>query len=599
MPIRVQAPDGTLVEFPDGTDREVMRSAMAKRFPAGSQFATPGAELRSYEPTLRDQLGSLVQDGLSALGFSNQKAGQAAANITGSRGLGTEQMGGVDLVPGLSNVLAGTDAQRDFQEGRNVSGTLNTIAAGLAPGPVGAGVKQAGQQGARLAAQASAINQQAPGTKLVVPRAMDPDPNAVSKTFADAAGRGAGVPVLGTPLQEGVQAARTAANTRVGEAVARSGADAGIEGAGRFAQDQLGQWMHKTTKDEVSTVFEAARNMVPEGFTGQVPRLTNVLKQLAARDNAAGTAINKPVRDAIEGAVNRGFLTLDGAKDLRDFLSKQANPGAAVAQTGAESGFKQAAGALEQDIKAMIAQGGGQRATQAMRSAKEFFKRQKKTRDAVEIVMGKGAKEGAVSAERLVNRVTQLAKQSSGGDARSLARIKSVMDKGAWGSLARQSHEILGRNASGAFDPLKWSKEYQKLSNNGKVALYGKTLKAEYDNLSDFMIKFVNAQGRVGNPSRSGDLLAGAGLIQYTAESLAAGAGHALFRIMGARSFMRYWGNPRVIKAASKVARMSGRVTGPQGANVLRAAIQDLANEVSRAGGDGNALISVITGEEQ
>lgn len=39
MPIQVQGPDGQLLEFPDGTDRETMRAAMAKRYGGPSQAA--------------------------------------------------------------------------------------------------------------------------------------------------------------------------------------------------------------------------------------------------------------------------------------------------------------------------------------------------------------------------------------------------------------------------------------------------------------------------------------------------------------------------------------------------------------------------------
>lgn len=41
--IEVEAPDGSIVEFPDGTDRGVMAQAMAKRFPAPAPLADAGA----------------------------------------------------------------------------------------------------------------------------------------------------------------------------------------------------------------------------------------------------------------------------------------------------------------------------------------------------------------------------------------------------------------------------------------------------------------------------------------------------------------------------------------------------------------------------
>lgn len=44
MPIQVEGPDGQLLEFPDGTDRETMRAAMRRRYPPNFSGVTSRAE---------------------------------------------------------------------------------------------------------------------------------------------------------------------------------------------------------------------------------------------------------------------------------------------------------------------------------------------------------------------------------------------------------------------------------------------------------------------------------------------------------------------------------------------------------------------------
>lgn len=93
--IEVEAPDGTIVEFPDGTPREVMRDAMQRRFGGGGGGSAPGAPPSATPapapaapaaPADDSFMGSL----LSALGYADRTganfvrgARQGLANIVG------------------------------------------------------------------------------------------------------------------------------------------------------------------------------------------------------------------------------------------------------------------------------------------------------------------------------------------------------------------------------------------------------------------------------------------------------------------------------------------------------------------------------------
>jgi len=89
------------------------------------------AELKSYNPTQRDQLGRTLADVFGALGLNNYEANRLAAGLTGSSGAGTEQMGLADLVPGVGTGLAADEATHQFQRGDMLGGGLSTLAAAL------------------------------------------------------------------------------------------------------------------------------------------------------------------------------------------------------------------------------------------------------------------------------------------------------------------------------------------------------------------------------------------------------------------------------------------------------------------------------------
>jgi hypothetical protein len=88
MAIEVEGPDGVILEFPDGTSREVMAKAMSKRYPKGSAKPAPKAP----EPSMAASFGKgllsgaanalmapaeLLVQGMSALGIPGAKEGQA------------------------------------------------------------------------------------------------------------------------------------------------------------------------------------------------------------------------------------------------------------------------------------------------------------------------------------------------------------------------------------------------------------------------------------------------------------------------------------------------------------------------------------------
>jgi hypothetical protein len=80
QPIIVEAPDGTEVEFPAGTSREVMRSAMARRYPAQSRSAQAVQRPTSRPVTRVRAFMRAVEDGFTFNGSDEREGNDASRN---------------------------------------------------------------------------------------------------------------------------------------------------------------------------------------------------------------------------------------------------------------------------------------------------------------------------------------------------------------------------------------------------------------------------------------------------------------------------------------------------------------------------------------
>ncbi len=135
MPIEIEAPDGTIVEFPDGTPRETMRAAMAKRFPStpAPQPAASPAPATPAPRTALEQLGLGTRAAVEGLGGLAYQAAAAPQNLLSNiPGLGFLRTGG------LGDVLTQAGLPQPRDAGERVMGSAISGAAGALT-PIGAG----------------------------------------------------------------------------------------------------------------------------------------------------------------------------------------------------------------------------------------------------------------------------------------------------------------------------------------------------------------------------------------------------------------------------------------------------------------------------
>lgn len=586
MDIEIEAPDGTIVTFPAGTPESTIVDVMAKNYPKTQAYeagapvnATPGAEMRAYEPSWRDRLGGAIGDTLSSLGISQGVASDTARGLVGSAGAGQSQMGLVDLVPGPSNALAFDDMRRDFDAGRVGSGILNAIGAGL--GPAGAGAKAAIPSADRLSMQAERINaMRAPGApEITIPRALDPNPDWKSRAASEIAKRQADTPIVGPVFKEKVWDARGAIGENIEANIRGAGPQLPNQVSGDEAADAARRWISEVSKPQVDAAFKAARDTIPEGFRGKMPNLQSVFNDLSAEDAAAFINTNKPVLDMVRKALESPEgITPEGAQALKQALSRLAKPGMAVAEAAtAQPGFKRAAGALAKDIDAMIQTAGGKAGTEALRIANETFLANKPVRDAIYKVLGKGATPGNVSGEQVIARIEAMAKEKS-GDAARLFQIKAAIPDKEWSQVARTIHENMGATRDG-FDPNTWSKNWEKLSTNGKNALFGPEQVKALDDLARLQSDFMEASKNIGNPSGSGSALQGVGFVAALYHSPI----KTIRGVLGGAGFMQFMGNPRAVKAVTKMQEAMLRELPMLSRDTMRADINRVAKKKAMA----------------
>ncbi|MBS7698603.1 hypothetical protein [Chelatococcus sp. YT9] len=161
--IEVEAPDGTIVEFPDGTSIDVMRAAMQKRFGAPNNEPVPQAIQDYASDVLSGDKGrarpAIIRDQFERMPAA-QKALVAADDIARLAADGLSQ-GFVDNVGGKISEAIGigptTDERRqnteDARSRAEAAGTIAEIGGAVLPA---ASLAKAGLSTMRLAPQATA-----------------------------------------------------------------------------------------------------------------------------------------------------------------------------------------------------------------------------------------------------------------------------------------------------------------------------------------------------------------------------------------------------------------------------------------------------------
>jgi len=303
MPIQVQGPDGQMLEFPDGTPRETMKAAMAKRYGAPKSAAQPQQPEQAADPS---EGGSTLQ---FATPWKTYDTGiPLSQGVT--RGLAGVGKSIVDTGEGLGQ-LAGLVSQGDVDRRRELDAPLMATGAGTAGNVLG----QIGQMAIPVgggAKAASYVGKAAP--------------------YLGAAARAAGFTAtqpMATGQNRGVEAAKSGAFGVGGQALATGvgavarGAASHLDEAGAALANKADEFGLRLGVPEISEnpfIRTVASQMERLPFSGATKRAAAnqgaFNRQVAQTFGAKTDKITPDVFAAARNKLSNGFETLTARNNL-------------------------------------------------------------------------------------------------------------------------------------------------------------------------------------------------------------------------------------------------------------------------------------------
>lgn len=575
MPVQVQAPDGSLVEFPDGTPDDVMSSAMRKTFggPSQAQAATP-------QPTQEQPYTS------SILPFSKDAQGEVSFDSNAGL-LGTVKR--AFMLPG--DALAG-NVDTLGQEGIDRAAEFAGIFGGLSRGnPVPTAPKAvtpvapAPSQGMEAAAAANRL-----GVEL--PRAVASDNQIVQQGGKILSN----VPIGGKPM---VNASRNAIE-QLGQAATRvqEGYGSGsIPAAGAAARESITGYATKTLPEKVTKAYDAVDGLVTQNVTSPLSETAKAaLKIQAGRDNA--TLGPSSAVGVIQGAVGReGGLNYQGIKQLRTSVREMMDNPSIAPQGTSQNELQAIYSGLTADLKTAVSRGGGDKASKAFEEANQLAARTARERQALQRVLGKD-----VSDEKVFDKISSMAGSNSRADKVGLLRVRQAVGDDTWNEISSGVISKIGRDADGNFSPDRFITGYGKLSTDGKNTLFSgeKELASSLDDIAAVSRKFRQLN-QYANPSGTAQNAAGIGYLGGVFLEPTSVVGS----IVGAQVMSRVLAKPVSAKALANYSKAyEAAATAPSAKSLARLQGQSrvlsalIANETGDKGAVAN-IFQAISGVRQ
>lgn len=536
MPVQVQAPDGSLVEFPDGTPDDVMSNAMRKTFggPSPAQAApAPQPQDQSFTssilPASKDAQGNVSFDSNAGLLGMAKRAFMLP---------GDAMAGNVDPTSeeGIGRAVEFAGVFSPMSPAAGTGKTIAGLAAQDAPKPV--------SQGMEAAAAASRLG-------VDLPRAV-----ATDSSIMQQGGKAlTNIPFGGNPLRD----ASRSAIEQVGQAASRvqEGYGSGnVASAGNAAREGVSTFATKTLPEKVSKAYDAVDNLVTQNVTTPLSKTAEAaLKISQSRQNA--TLGSSPAVNIVQEAVGRGDgLNYQGIKQLRTSVREMMDNPSIAPQGTSQTELQAIYNGLTADLKGAVARGGGEKATKAFDEANQLAAKTARERQALQKILGRDT-----SDEKVFDKITSMAGSNSRADRVGLLRVRSAVGNDTWDELASGVISKLGRDSDGQFSPDRFITGYGKLSKEGKTTLFGgkQELAKSLDDIATVSRQFKQLN-QYANPSGTAQNALGAGYLggMFVEPTTVVGS------IVGARVMSNVLAKPVTAKALAKYAKAyEQQITAP------------------------------------
>lgn len=616
----------TIVEFPDGTSREVMKAALQKRFPAGAvqersgSFAPP-ANADALQAGLQQKAAQLTRGPETvpgqkiALDFLNQ--GSAASqgttpNINAQqKNLISNQVfesdaGEVMYRDPATGQVVPTDKNKhvvlrdpndntpkvyartaDTDEGRlSAAGRIL-----LAGGGSGAPTARAAIPTPNVVRPGQEVVNAAERIGVEVPRAVSTDSMATQRAAAVTRN----IPFAGDPIIKSAERTITQLGNRADDVA--SGYGAGVaqsaQGAGDAARTSINRYVTGTTAERATKLYNKVDDLVDHSVSQPLNATQSVMNTINLRREQSALPMSQAAEKLSAGVNREGGLTYEGTKGLRTYVGELLDNPSILPSDISGSELKLLYGALTDDLKNTINVAGGPQARAAFERANKYYELASNRRAELAKIVGT---DGNAPAELVFDRLVGKAGSSSRADIEALAKARKAIGSEDWGQFVSGVVAKLGRDPAGRtgpealnatdFSPQRFLTAYGKLSPAGKALLFridDKTnLARNLDDIATVSTRFKELQ-KFANPSGTAQNLAGAGLgAGFFAEPLT-----AIGTVIGGRVLGEVLSRPA---AAASIAdwsrnyeRLARTPTAPRLA-LLEVSSRNLANTLKDSG---------------
>lgn len=360
MPVRISAPDGSIVEFPDGTPDDVMANAMRKTFGGPAQQSAQPKVPSGHHLTFEE--GQRLLDAESANG---QVLSGLSGVIEGVPIVGPSVLGGVQRASaGLGSLINGEDYDKNLQEARAVTDAAKaanpgTNMAGQIAGNVGAmlplgstalGARALGITGPNLLARVGMSGLSGGVISGADTAARGGDAKDVINNSLIGGGVGSAVPAIAAGIKAGVSAIGSRisptfqalvnpeqeAARRVGVALSRDASanpssvmNTTDEAVARYAgvpvvnADRGGEVTRALTRSVANQSPEARAvidNTASDRFGTQSQRAVNFLKRISG-GNVDDLAYQENLRNVARATNRPAYLAAENAPEAQAMFS--------------------------------------------------------------------------------------------------------------------------------------------------------------------------------------------------------------------------------------------------------------------------------------
>lgn len=314
------------------------------------------------------------------------------------------------------------------------------------------------------------------------------------------------IPVIGDPVAKATTKMADQIGERVGVLSNDLAPSATAQGAGTAARDSLVDWMKTGSRIEIEHGYDMLDKVIKPDTKMVLSNTQKRAAEMTIKDIESATPDGQRVIDFVREALQRPTgLTYTGLKELRTRIGDRLN-GDIVEPGTSQKLLKGLYEALTKDLEQSVYQAGkgkrgssGKRALATWQQANEAAKQIYDQKEKIGEILGTA---GDARPQQVFERIIDLAGSGRSADLSRLQIARNTVGPDAWAEIGAAAISRMGLDKNGKFSPARFTSDYsaKKLSDEGKIALFGQKTKAHLDDLARLSQEWETNQ-RYGNPS--------------------------------------------------------------------------------------------------